>query len=63
MLIAMVGYWLVGMPIAYALAFVLDWRGTGVWLGLAAGLGFCAIVLVARFAMRERLGLVKPIAR
>ena len=61
MLLALVGYWLVGLPIAYILVFVLDWRGTGIWLGLAAGLGFCAVVLVTRFALRERLGLFKPI--
>jgi MATE family multidrug resistance protein len=61
MLLALVGYWLVGLPTAYALGFLLDWRGTGIWLGLAAGLAFVAVVLVARFALRERLGLVKPI--
>ena len=62
MLLALVGYWFVGMPVAYVLGFVLDWRGTGIWLGLAAGLAFCAVVLVGRFALRERLGLVRPIA-
>jgi MATE family multidrug resistance protein len=62
MVLALVGYWLVGMPTAYVLGFVFDWRGTGIWLGLAAGLAFCAVVLVTRFAMRERLGLLRPIA-
>lgn len=60
MVLAIFGYWAVGLPTAYVLGFVLDWRGTGVWLGLAAGLAFCAVVLVARFAMRERLGLLRP---
>jgi len=41
------------------LGFVLQWRGVGIWLGLAAGLGIVAVVLVARFAMRERLGLMR----
>ena len=59
MVLAMIGYWGVGLPTAYLLGFVANWRGTGVWLGLAAGLGFVAIVLVARFAMRERLGLTR----
>lgn len=63
MFLAMVGYWGVGMPIAYFLGFVVNWRGAGIWLGLAAGLAFCAIVLVGRFAMRERLGILKPLAR
>jgi MATE family multidrug resistance protein len=63
MLLAIVGYWAVGMPVAWFLAFELDMRGIGIWLGLAAGLSFVAAVLVARFAMRERLGLLRPAAR
>jgi multidrug resistance protein, MATE family len=62
MFLAILGYWAVGLPVAYFLGFVADWRGTGVWLGLASGLGFVAVVLVIRFAMRERLGLMKPLA-
>ena len=34
--LALFGYWAVGMPISYTLGFVLNWRGTGIWLGLAA---------------------------
>jgi MATE family multidrug resistance protein len=34
-------------------------RGIGIWIGLASGLAFVAVVLVARFAMRERLGLLR----
>src|SRR5690606_3519375 len=38
MLLAIIGYWSIGLPTAYVLGFVLNLRGTGVWLGLAAGL-------------------------
>ncbi len=58
MIIAIIGYWGVGLGTAWLYGFVLGWRGIGVWMGLAAGLAFVAIVLSARFAMRERLGLV-----
>jgi MATE family multidrug resistance protein len=61
MILAILGYWAIGLPVAYVLGFVLDWRGTGIWLGLAAGLAFVAVVLVARFAMRERLGLLSKV--
>lgn len=61
MFLAILGYWAVGLPTAYVLGFILNWRGTGIWLGLAAGLGIVAIVLVARFAMRERLGLLRAV--
>ena len=59
LIIALIGYWLVGMPIAYVCGFILGWRGVGIWTGLAFGLAAVAVVLVARFAMRERLGLLK----
>lgn len=58
MMIAIFGYWLVGLPIAYVLGFIVEWRGLGIWIGLAAGLAFVAALLLARFAMRERLGLL-----
>jgi len=63
MLLAIFGYWAVGLPVAYVLGFVLEWRGVGIWLGLAAGLAFVAVLLVARFAMRDRLGLLDSLPR
>ncbi|MEO5806976.1 MATE family efflux transporter [Devosia sp.] len=59
MIVAIIGYWAVGLPVAYILGFVANWRGVGIWIGLAAGLAFVAVVLVTRFAMRERLGLLR----
>lgn len=56
---AIFGYWLMGMPIGYFLAFVFELRGVGIWLGLAGGLTIVAVILNTRFAMRERLGLFK----
>ncbi|HVL09037.1 MAG TPA: MATE family efflux transporter [Burkholderiaceae bacterium] len=58
MLLAIVGYWMVGLPVAYVLGFVADWKGVGIWIGLAAGLAFVAVVLVTRFVLRERIGLL-----
>ncbi|WP_051961228.1 MATE family efflux transporter [Devosia riboflavina] len=62
MIVAIVGYWLVGLPIAYLLGLVVGWRGIGIWIGLAAGLAFVAVVLLARFALRERIGLLRQIS-
>lgn len=59
MIVAICGYWLIGLPVGWGLAFGLDWGGRGVWVGLAAGLASVAVVLVTRFAMRERLGLIR----
>ncbi len=59
MLIAIVGYWICGLPISYFCGFILGWEGEGIWLGLASGLAITAASLTYRFINRERLGLVK----
>ena len=48
---AVVSYWLIGIPVAYWLAFPLGWEGVGLWAGLAVGLACAAIGLLARFAL------------
>lgn len=58
MVVAMIGYWLVGFSVAYVFGFVVGWGGVGIWTGLAVGLAFVAVVLLIRWARRDRLGLV-----
>ena len=58
MIFALVGYWVVGIGVGTLLAFPLGMAGVGIWLGLASGLGAVALLLIARWTMRERLGLV-----
>ena len=60
LIIAFLGYWVVGFPVCYIAAFPLHLGGVGVWLGLAAGLAAVAVVLAIRFALRDRLGLTAP---
>ncbi|WP_327754231.1 MATE family efflux transporter [Sphingobium sp. SJ10-10] len=62
MIVALIGYWVIGIGIGVILAFPLGLKGLGIWLGLASGLGVVAISLVARWALRERLHLL-PQAR
>jgi MATE family multidrug resistance protein len=45
----MVGHWLIGFPVAVALAFVVGLGVTGLWWGLCAGLSAVAAALLARF--------------
>jgi MATE family multidrug resistance protein len=54
---AAVGYWGVGLGIGSWLAFGADWKGLGIWIGLASGLAAVAVLMLARWSMRERLGL------
>jgi MATE family multidrug resistance protein len=49
MVLAAVSYWVVGLPTAYLLGFVLDLGGVGVWFGLVVGLGAAALSLAWRF--------------
>jgi len=54
MVLNLVGFWLLGLPVSLGLGFGLDWGPTGVWWGLAIGIGAVAILLTSR--VRHRLG-------
>lgn len=58
LILALIGYWVVGFPVGFLCGFVFGLGGIGIWLGLATGLAVSATLLVTRFARRERLGLV-----
>lgn len=49
MLLSLVSYWLVGLGTGVWLTFGLGWGGRGLWLGLVAGLGAAAALLLGRF--------------
>lgn len=48
MWVAAISYWVVGIPMAYVLAFPLGFGPTGIWLGLVAGLTVAALALMWR---------------
>lgn len=56
---ALFGYWGIGLGIGAWLAFERNWQGVGIWSGLAAGLAAVAALMLARWLMRERLGLTR----
>lgn len=58
MIFALVGYWVIGIGIGILLAFPFRMQGLGIWLGLASGLGAVALLLITRWSLRERIGLV-----
>ncbi len=49
MLIAAFSYWGIGIPVSYVFGFTLGYGGMGIWLGLAVGLAFAAVFMLARF--------------
>lgn len=52
MIMAIVSYWLIGLPVSYTMGFLLGWGGVGVWLGLSVGLAAACIGMQARFWRR-----------
>ena len=59
MWIAIFSYWVPGFGLAIGLGFFTGLEGVGVWIGLATGLAFAALLLTWRWILRERLGLTK----
>lgn len=55
MLIAAFGYWGVGAPLGYLLAFRFGQAGAGIWLGLATGLAVVAALMLWRWSHRRRI--------
>ncbi len=49
MWLAVFSYWVIGIPVSYALAFPLGMGGAGLWLGLTVGLSVAAGLLLWRF--------------
>jgi MATE family multidrug resistance protein len=59
LLFALVGYWVVGLGIGAWLAFAADWKGVGIWIGLASGLAVVAALMLMRWILRDRIGLTQ----
>ncbi|MEP5151709.1 MATE family efflux transporter [Planktotalea sp.] len=49
MQIAVFSYWVIGVPCSYVLGFIFDFGGAGIWVGLAIGLAFAALLMGRRF--------------
>ncbi len=48
-IVAIISYWLIGLPLGYVLGFKLDLGIEGIWYGLLTGLAITAITLFLRF--------------
>jgi MATE family multidrug resistance protein len=63
MVFTFVGYWGVGIGVGAWLAFPRGWQGQGIWSGLAIGLAIVALLMLARWTLRERIGLTSRSSR
>ncbi len=52
MWLAILSYWVIGIPAGYLLAFRVGFGAAGIWLGLVIGLTLAATLLMARFWRR-----------
>lgn len=52
MLTHLVGYWVIGLPVAYALCFPARWGVEGIWVGLTAALILIGSALVQAWNLR-----------
>jgi MATE family multidrug resistance protein len=52
--IALVGFWVVGLPLGWALGFPAGQGPRGLWWGLTAGLAAVAVLFLVRIAVRFR---------
>ncbi|MEM7186401.1 MAG: MATE family efflux transporter [Bacteroidota bacterium] len=48
-LITFVAYWVIGFPISFYLSMYTDYKSSGIWIGLLAGLTASAVMLYIRF--------------
>lgn len=53
-LMAFISYWLLGLPVGYALANYTSFGAYGYWLGLISGLAFGALFLSGRLLWKQR---------
>ncbi len=53
-MMAIISYWIIGLPVGYALATYTDFGPFGYWIGLVAGLSVGAITLLIRLLLVQR---------
>ena len=54
MYLAVISYWIIGLPSGYILTFHYNFNAQGIWLGLVIGLGFACLFLFLRLIKNLR---------
>ncbi|HJD44622.1 MAG TPA: MATE family efflux transporter [Candidatus Paenalcaligenes intestinipullorum] len=54
MVLALIGYWVIGVPVGALLAFGFDFEGVGIWMGLVCGLTVVAVLMTLRWVRFSR---------
>jgi MATE family multidrug resistance protein len=61
MVLNVIGHWVLGLPVGWALCFRYGWGVAGLWVGLSIGLVFVAIALTVAWHWKSR-HLVLPVS-
>src|SRR5207249_7604738 len=61
MMMNVIGHWVLGLPVGWALCFRYGWGVAGLWIGLSIGLIFVAAVLTIAWHLKSR-AFVVPVA-
>ncbi|WP_146022306.1 polyketide synthase docking domain-containing protein [Streptomyces sp. CB02959] len=61
--ITLIGYWLIGLPAAWLLAYAANLDTLGIWLDLLTGLAATAILLLRRYdtALHTQFATTQPV--
>ncbi len=60
--ITFIAYWVIGFPISYYLSMHTEYKSSGIWIGLLAGLTVSAIMLYLRFNYLSKKLIAKNIS-
>jgi MATE family multidrug resistance protein len=61
MIVNLIGHWIIGLPLAYALCFWYGYGATGLWMGLAAGFIITGATLLFVWHRRSHPGAALPL--
>ncbi|GAE07920.1 nucleoside 5-triphosphatase RdgB [Paenibacillus sp. JCM 10914] len=53
-ILALVSFWVIGLPVGYILATFTEWQAFGYWIGLIAGLAVGAVLMLFRLVRIQR---------
>ena len=63
-LITFISYWVIGFPISYYLSMYTEYKSTGIWIGLLAGLTASSLLLFIRFNhLSNKMILTKSLSK
>jgi MATE family multidrug resistance protein len=49
MYVSLIGFWVIALPLAYLLGFMLSWGAIGIWIGAIIGILIATMVLIIRY--------------